>query len=111
MPIKVKLYIAMLIASGSAIANESLLEDAVKRSAVESVKASAPNTVQKIEAANQNLEKAKALKESAEQAPAAISNKADATRKKAAEKLKVKIKEAPEAAKRQAITKSLDLLK
>lgn len=92
----------LLFAAGSAWAGESLLENAAKQTAVDSVKSAAPGAVQKVETSGQTLEKANAIKESAEKTPEAIQEHA---KEAATESVKQKVDAVvPEEAKKTGET-------
>lgn len=127
------LFSTLLIAAGSTWAGESLLENAAKQTAVESVKTAAPAGVQQIEAAGQTLENAKSLTTAPAAAKAqaqeavkeSVNRKIDsaipAEAKETAATIKAgkesvgKLKDAPktikEGAKQKATEKALDLLR
>lgn len=128
---------SLLIASGSVLAGESLLESAAKQTAVQAVNNAAPGAVQTLQTADQAVQNANALKQSVTAAPDAakeavkesVNRKIDAaipaeakataetvkTGKKQIGKLKNKVVEAPKAvkegAKRKATDKALELLR
>lgn len=93
---------SLLIAAGSAWAGESLLENAAKQTAVESVKSAAPGAVQKVESAEQTLENAKTLKATAENAPGAVKDQA---KEAVAESVKQKIDAAIPAEAKESVAK------
>lgn len=99
---KATLFITLLLASGAAKAEQSLLEAAGKQAAKDAATAAAPDAVKGAEAANQALDNAKSLKQGVENAPAAVKEQAQEKVKAAAEE---KIKQAtPEELKQGAET-------
>jgi hypothetical protein len=135
---KALLLISFLVASGSALAEQGLLENAAKQVLKDTATAAAPKeAVKGAEAASQTLEKAKDLKESVENAPDALKDQAkEAAKQKlneavpekakqnmeAAEKLKGQVDSVPKSsdeaakvvkgkAKEKARKKALDLLR
>lgn len=127
------LFSSLLIAAGSSWAGESLLENAAKQTAIESVKSAVPSGVQQVETAGQTLENANSLtaapavaKEQAQQAvEESVNRKIDsvipaeaketAATVKAGKESASKLKNAPKAikeeTKQKASTKALDLLR
>jgi hypothetical protein len=98
------LLISLLIASGSALAEQNLLEGATKQLAKDAATLVAPDAVKGAVEANQALEDAKALKERVTNAPDALKEQ---VKESAQEALKQKIDAAtPEQAKQ-----GLDALK
>ena len=69
---KAILLSTILFASSSVLAETSLLEGVAKEVAKDTATAVAPDTVEKLDAANQTLKNASKLKESVEQAPDAL---------------------------------------
>jgi hypothetical protein len=94
---KTTLLISLLLASGSALAGQSLLEGATKQLAKDAATSAAPDAVKGAETAKQNLEGAKTLKETATNAPEAVKQQAQ---EGAQEAVKQKLEEStPEPAK------------
>ena len=94
---KTTLLISLLLASGSALAGQSLLEGATKQLAKDAATSVAPDAVKGAETAKQTLEGTKTLKETATTAPEAVKQQAQEGAKEAAEQ---KLEEAtPEPAK------------
>ena len=94
---KTTLLISLLLATGSALAGQSLLEGATKQLAKDAATSAAPDAVKGAETAKQNLEGAKTVKETATNAPEAVKQQAQEGAKEAAEQ---KVEEAtPEEAK------------
>jgi hypothetical protein len=88
----------MLVASTSVLAGQSLLEGVAKQVVQDKATEVAPNAIEKAGAANQTLDKAKALKGAAEKAP-------DTLQDQATEAVKEKAKKAmPEEAKKAGET-------
>lgn len=73
---QITLLAALLSASGAVSAETSLLEAVGKQMAKDAATAAAPEVVKEAEAANRTLESAKQLKESVENAPAALKTQA-----------------------------------
>ena len=120
---KTLLWVSLLMASGSVLAEQSLLEGAARQMATDAATSVAPEAVKGAAVANQAAESANALKETAEKAPAALKaqtqenlkealkQKIDAVTpeqanrgaealkrgKDAVKKMKIKLKKAPEA--------------
>jgi len=134
---KTLLLISFLVASGSALAEQDVLENAAKQVLKDTATTAAPKeAVKGADAASQTLEKAKDLKESVENAPDALKEQAKETAKqklneavpekakqnvKAAEKLKGQVESIPKStdeatkaakskAKEKARKKAPDLL-
>ncbi|MFI3187887.1 MAG: hypothetical protein QX198_18075 [Methylococcaceae bacterium] len=136
---KAILFSLMLVASSSALAEQSLLEDVAKQAVTDKVSEVAPGAIEKVNEAKSTLNQAKSLKDAAEispetlqeQAKEAVKQKVTAavpeeakkagetlkTGKESAENLKEKIKEAPKAtktlkskAKEKAAEKALKLI-
>lgn len=97
---KTTLLISLLLATGSALAGQSLLEGATKQLAKDAATSAAPDAVKGAETAKQTLEGTKTLKETATnapEAPEAVKQQAQEGAKEAAEQ---KLEEAaPEPAK------------
>lgn len=125
---KTLLLVSLLMASGSVLAEQSLLEGAARQMAADAGASAAPEAVKGAAAANQAVESANALKETAEKAPGALKvqtqenlkealkQKIDAVTpeqanrgaealkrgKDAVKKMKIKLKKAPEASHKSA---------
>lgn len=135
---KALLLISFFLASGSALAEQGLLENAAKQVLKDTATTAAPQeAVKDAEATSQILEKAKDLKESVENAPDAVKEQAKETAKQklneavpekakqnieAAEKLKGQVDNVPKSsgeaakavkgkAKEKARKKALELLR
>jgi hypothetical protein len=88
----------MLVATGSVLAEQSLLESVAKQAVENKAAEVAPGTIEKVGAANQTLNKAKALKGAAEIAPNALQVQAkDVVKEKAAAVVPAEVKQAGEA--------------
>ena len=73
---KIIVIAVLWLASGSVFAESGLLENAVKQAAKDSVKAAAPEAVQKVESAEQDLLDAKQVRQGVENAPEAAKQQA-----------------------------------
>jgi hypothetical protein len=73
---KAILFSLMLVATGSALAEKSLLEGVAKQAVENKAAEVAPDAIEKVDTANQTLNKAKALKGSAEMAPDTLQDQA-----------------------------------
>jgi len=118
---KAILFSLILVASNAVLAEQSSLETAAKGKATEVT----PNAVEKVEATNQTLDKAKTLKEGAEIAPDALQDQPKEaeksvetlkTGKETTENLKGKVGDVPKStkaikskAKGKAAEKALEL--
>jgi hypothetical protein len=95
---KALLVSSILLVSSAAFAEQGLLESVAKQVVKDTATTAAPAVVDKVEAANQSLEKAKNLKDKVENAPEAIKNQVKDTATK-------KLNEAvPAAAKKATAT-------
>jgi len=93
---KIVLLASLMLTSGSVFAESTLLENAAKQTAKESVKAAAPEVVEKVESANQTLQDAKQLKQGVENAP-------EAAKQQAVEAAKEKVEAATPKEAKQAV--------
>lgn len=91
------LMATVLFASTSVMAQTSLLEAAGKQMAKDAVEAAAPGTTQAIESVNEAVDDAKALKNAAEKAPAAIEQGAQNVKEAAEQKVEQSSSQVEEA--------------
>jgi hypothetical protein len=88
---KAILFSLMLVATGSALAEQSLLEGVAKQAVDNKAAEVSPGAIEKVDTANQTLNKAKALKGGAEMAPDTLQDQA---KDKAAAAVPAEVKEA-----------------
>lgn len=95
---KMILCSAMLLISAGASAEQSLLQEAGKQEAQAAVTTAAPEAVKNVDAASQTVEQAKELKQSVENAPAAVKDQVkDAAKQKLEQATPEQIKQGKEA--------------
>jgi outer membrane biosynthesis protein TonB len=83
---KAILFSLILVASGSVLAEQSLLEGAAKQAITDTATNAAPTAVKSLDTANQTLENAKNLSKDVEKAPAALQDQAKKTAQESAKK-------------------------
>ena len=105
---KAILFSLILVASSAVLAEQSSLEAVTKQAAQGKPTEVTPNAVEKVEATNQTLDKAKTLKEGAEIAPDALQDQpkeavkektTEVVPKEATENLKGKVESTPKSTK------------
>lgn len=95
---KTILFCSLLLASGTALAEQGLLGSVAEQAAKNAATVVAPDAVNKLDAASQTVENAKALKESVVNVPDALKEQVkDAVQESAKQKLKAVPEEAQKA--------------
>ena len=100
---KAILFSLILVASGSVLADESLLEGAAKQAITDTATNAAPTAAKDLDTANQTLKNAKNLSKNVEKAPTALQDKAQKSAKKT-------IDAATQDAAKKSAEKTLNLL-